>query len=716
MSTRKTAPTEFQLGDKTIFFPEFSGPLGSFGSDSSVVEIAKNGQAKYCTIKDAIENESTPGTIYLVRPGIYVEDNPLIIPQGSLLTSLGSPVNTTIVAANPNLDLLVLNAWSIVKSFSLHDASGVGSRGVYFDGSVLGTGALASIELCLIRNCNIGIEAEGGKDTLLIYRTLIHPTAGPVDKGVYVHNGGTVISTDVRTMGLPAPYNIPMEYGLLCEDIGSKMTLQTTSIHNCTNALTINNDAEYEISLLIANGNTNGLVVGPDGTNSKVRAGVLRLLNSSTYDIDVQSTHSDIEIFSGELDQNKVNNPNGIKLNSAYLSNQAGKYAQVYTGRIRIGTQFEPTSSNFGEGRYILENIATMTNDNLEIGTWLDVSADALSFEGSEFDYFQGTSAGNCLYVGSLDYLVGIRTCVTVATTSIISTHDLCWEYWDGVNWTRFYTMQNITNAPYANYLPKFVSEVNKYQVRFGLKGANQLVLKTLNGVEKFWVRCRIINDLPSVPKGEYIKIHAHNAKHNSDGWLEYYGNSRPIGRLPWDITITKPNNSSPGNQTIYLSDNMGMGLTDNNFQDGSLDRIAFNGLLPQDIDFSFPIKVKVVYMGSSNSSGDVEWFVKFVNTNVGTGVYMTTMPAPTDHADTVTTTKITNIGVNTSETEQRETFEMQLTNINPRPAIGEEDMLWISIERNGAGSNDTYSGDIALVQINLFYIKWCEGGHILDY
>jgi hypothetical protein len=37
-------------------------------------------------------------------------------------------------------------------------------------------------------------------------------------------------------------------------------------------------------------------------------------------------------------------------------------------------------------------------------------------------------------------------------------------------------------------------------------------------------------------------------------------------------------------------------------------------------------------------------------------------------------------------------------------------DTFWLTIERL---STDTHTGDVTLVAIGGFYVKWCNGGHI---
>ena len=53
--------------------------------------------------------------------------------------------------------------------------------------------------------------------------------------------------------------------------------------------------------------------------------------------------------------------------------------------------------------------------------------------------------------------------------------------------------------------------------------------------------------------------------------------------------------------------------------------------------------------------------------------------------------------------------FELDVSDFLTRNADNIGDLLWMSIQR----SNDGNNSDISLIQVEIQYLKWCNGGHI---
>jgi len=152
-----------QLSSGSAYFP------AQYSQTVYISQEEKSGQ--YTTIRAALDANPTPNTIFLVHPGTYIENNPLVLPVSCLLVGAGTTAQITIVAANPASNLIVMNPWSKVDSMIITGATS--ACGIYFDGSVPPTSAYALFEECIITNCDTLVRAENGPNTLLGYRSLV---------------------------------------------------------------------------------------------------------------------------------------------------------------------------------------------------------------------------------------------------------------------------------------------------------------------------------------------------------------------------------------------------------------------------------------------------------------------------------------------------------------------------------------------------------------
>jgi len=673
-----------------------------------------NGKGHYTTIKEAITSSSSPGTIYRVFPGIYVEDNPLVLAPECFLAGEGTSKQATIVAMNPNEDLVHINAWAKIDSFFLVGAYGTGSRAVCFDGT--GIYGYALVEECIIIDCDIGLESFGSPGVLISNRTMVtaDPTKGRApSKGVYCHSAGQFTGWSMAIQGFQAPY-LPIGEGVVCDGLASKCSMSTSNVYLANHGTVVDNDGELELNLLTARGNMTGLRVGSTGTKSKVRANSFNILDSLVADVDLGATDADLSLFSAELDESKIKNPNSVKFSSRAYFNKFNKKYQVLAGDIRVGGRNQKSTLSVGEGKYDDTTMKIFSNDNLEIGTWVDNTDAAVDVDPPIFNLFQGTAVGNCIYVGRDTPLIGFKINTTTKTTTDVAKTDLPCEYWNGTTWKAVNIMNTMAEEPFYYRDLSPISYQEKQHVRLGLKAmSSDMALKTLNGTELYWLRLRVNNALPSIPVAQYIRTHVSESKFNGHGFLEHFGNARPIKRLNWTLGDTEPANSSPSNQDIYISDKLGVGLKENKFADNTIDRLGMSIFLPEDIDTSFPLKMKFAIIGSSDTDGDVHFVCRWNTTNAGSVIYRSTSTAPTTSTGEKSTETI--ITITDKDTEYRGELSIDLNSVNPCPEAGTAELLTLSIERDATSGNttDTYSGTISFVQMTPFYLAWRSGGYV---
>lgn len=675
-----------------------------------ISQESKSGQ--YTTIRAALDANTLPNTIFIVQPGTYIENNPLILLISSVLMGAGTTTQTTIVAANPSSDIIVMNPWSKIDSVVITGATS--AKGIYFDGSLAPEGGYALFEECIITNCDIIVHAENGPNTLLGYRSLISASSSgsSPSKGLYASAGAQMTLSSISVSGSTSPY-VPIMDGIVSEGAGTKISLSTSNVYICNRGVVQDDNGEIELNLLTARGNVTSFYIGPIGTNCKIRANSFSMLESVLYDVDIQATEADIGLFSSEIDESKINNPNHIKFINQSHTNKYHKIFKTHAGDIRFGGRGQKTTVSIGGGKYDDSKMIVLTNDNLESGTWINQTAAAKDFEVPGFDIFQSTAINNCCYIGRDNTLVGCKMNITTATSLTTTKDDLIWEYWDGSSWVPFNVLVTQSEMPFYYMMDSVVSTLGKYHVRFPIKSSDPQPTKDLNGHNLKWVRMRVVNTLSNIPHTKYVKLHVNQRKINSAGFVEKFGDGRISMRLPWTINDTEPANSSPDNQDVYLSDKLGVGRIENRFKNGVVDRLGANIFLSEDLDNSFPMKLKFAIIGDSSTDGDVEFVARWNTSNVGSSIYRTTASAPS--VSTGEKFASTIITITDADTEYRGEIELDLNRVNPYPSSGTAEMLWLSFERNATGgnANDTYPGNVTISQISPFYIAWREGGFI---
>jgi hypothetical protein len=643
----------------------------------------------------------------MVYPGYYEEDNPIILPFACVLDATGSAGNTFIVAKNPNSDLIITSPWSKIVGFGLHDAYGSGSHGVYYDATNAPAGSFTVVYECMIRNCDIGVEVNGNPySSIVLNYTLIHPTLQSLSYGVIARNGGQVISLNTRVAGTGPPYNLVVDKAIYATDPYTKISLTTTSLYYCTTGMYIDNNSELEITLMTCHGHNYGLVIGPNGLNTIIRAAFMNITRCITYDFDIQSQDSAIEISSGYMLESKIRNPNHVKINARYHTEFNSKRYHSMTGDVHLGSIVEPTKITMGQGKYNEIDITVLTNDNLEeSNAWTDWTIHSNSSNNSTFNIFNTNNIGSCLYIGSSYPIYGIKISVVDSCRDHSDIDTIIWEYWNGTEWIQFKVMTTLSSSPYTQITQHFVYSAVKKQIRFGLTSQTPFAIKNLNGFNKNWIRARLNQIITETPTAEYLRLHTSNFTINKDGFAEYFGDSRPIRTLPYNVTQITTN--SAGSRDLYLNKKLSVHLKNNTFCSNKLTRISFSADMPSDIDLSFPIKIKFSIIGDHTTPGNVEFTINWGYSQNNSKIYNDDNSAPYNGMNSKTVI----MPMSKSFTQISGFIKIDMDDSNML-----NDIIWISMERNAGQINDNYQGNISIIQINMERVCWCNGGHIFGY
>ena len=497
-----------------------------------------------------------------------------------------------------------------------------------------------------------------------------------------------------------------------CFSVGDKgrITVQSTSIQGngtTTKALTQNGTGEL-IAFNVRDRNCNkGLE-----TNGAGRAALYNYDTDATIPFEQNSTDTVVEISGGVLDATKVKVSNIENIKGAFYSNQTLDEKFILLSELSVGTPSLGQESCLGEGDSYVNGMLVYGYDG---STFTDLTANANDPNSSTYS-FPNTSDGSCLYFTTAFNLTdplnwyGLKMNITTAAN--LGSGDIVFEYWDGVSWTEFNHMSTQSSAPYLSRANEKFETLENQQVRFDANIINDWATNdpVSLGVNLYWVRLRIDSGITTAPVFNLTKIHTSRLEVNADGFQEMFGNARVRKKFPITYGGFQAANNSPANRDIYLSDTLGVGRIENDFQNNTIDRSGFVQYLPYDVDTSSPLTLALTYIVDSNSSGNIDFTIRWATSIDGEGVYESTSQAPSNSPNQRSLSGSQPIGSSERRIQKSFTAEIEIPEAIARNGESSASLLWLTIERNG--SSDSYSGDASVVELALYYESWNEGGY----
>jgi len=466
------------------------------------------------------------------------------------------------------------------------------------------------------------------------------------------------------------------------------------------------------------------------GDNTDVRFDALRIMfcQNNGFRVDNVGTNVKVSLFSTTITQCtglnfNVLNPNSLvtgngfsEINNSYVIPGAGFYVYILDvseddeglnilGELHVGSPGIPAESVFGEGDSYTAGMVVYTYDG---ASFVDVSAAAKSASGSTFT-FPNLDADSAIYIASMradtvDVLhhYGIKTKVTLA--AVFGTGNIVTEYWNGSVWVELNVMEADSGGKYYPKAKNIFQAVGSTQIRYDSVLQNDGWAKNdpitpVLGVDYYWIRYRITATITTAPVFEQWKVHSNRLEVNGDGWIEFFGTARPEAQLGLNLASGKPFEGSMQSQTLYISEDIGAGLTNNKFT-ATGDILGVSGFLPFDLDTSSPIKL--MWSGHANSTGTYEWTVRWGWLKDGDPITYSEPGAPITNSNSIVISKAAVL-------DEKITFQalLDVSEMIARRDGDFGDELWLSIQPT------TLPGNFSLASSQALYTKWSTGGHI---
>jgi hypothetical protein len=507
-------------------------PLG-IGGVSGVLLISSTNRVRYSTISAAINNASS-GDLILVGPGTYAES--FTIPAGVVVNGAGTSL-TFITGAGATGDRIYLENGSTIQNVRVTCPT---------DASYAITGPSLSFERATISDVHL-------------------LGASPLGKGV-LFDGGILSTVNTTFVGGPIDtvFDVADGYGLFVRStvfsgtiskvwrVGSAHLIGTSFAiiqgFDVTDAFYLEYGAIVVCGSLAFESPETGIRIADNNINCQINVGHVR---GQAYDVIVESgvTDGTLHLQALEMDENRISisaefidNADFVILFQNERPQSTGSYIW---GDLSVGHPLIGSRSSIGQGAAFTKGIKVFTTDDTagavaDGGNFIDVTTIAISPTLSTFT-FQGKGANHTILATiDLDGLDGraqhVGWDVLIETASDTSATYIA-EVWTGAIWEEVVVMYYSAIEGYSYANNGFIRANSHEKIHASLELLPVWATKTINGIDGYWSRIRIISPATTLPTIQQLKLEASNMSINTLGIVEAHGVAR------WRKTIQSGGN-----------------------------------------------------------------------------------------------------------------------------------------------------------------------------
>lgn len=380
-----------------------------------------------------------------------------------------------------------------------------------------------------------------------------------------------------------------------------------------------------------------------------------------------------------------------------------------------VGSPVTPSEFNSGEGSSYTQGMFVYQYDATG-DAFIDVTSKARSADTSSFGFFSNTMHDSIYITSDMknkdteEYHKFFGLEISTATAMELSTGVVILEYWNGTAWVNMAASTTQGDSPYyPSSMVDAFSTVGTYQIRWDDDMDVDWTTKNNAHVDgdvpiigddspRYWARLRIATPVATLPTFEQFRLHTNSTKFNSDGWQEFFGKARPVGKLPINVSALRAFDGAMGADTVWFDEDMGMYNADGVFNSiGDATGTIFE--LPVDTDVSCAMRVRMGFQPLTTGTHGFD--VHITRIQNGDTLYESNPLTPsanrqTIHIDPVFTT-------NTNGVVE---VKFDISNYITRRLAGFGDQVAIAIA-------STTGEDALLIGISIDTVKWCTGGHL---
>ena len=696
------------------------------GSAERTLIVAQSG-GDFTTIAAAITAASAltptaanPVTIF-VNPGTYNETNPLVVPSHVEINGGYRAASVIVTPVTDTLAIFTMSANSTVANLTAKDASGSGGLGFRFDG-VIGTASqLCTILRCNATNCETGFlcTSPTNSSNYSIMNCdqcgVLIDTASTTVNGFECTTGATMGLNNCRASGFGL--GLITGAGYYANGENTFLSLVACSAVVCSQGILAQNGGASALAFVrsisgIIDFCTTGVQIGANGAVDFVSSRVGSTLG--VYDINLSAASAAFTGAGNEFRADKVNITSGASIGASYISSIVGDESLIVQANLEVGSVNEKREASIGGGdSHIFGLKCRTTADDVAFNDFDTEAADTTN----SFAPWPGTGAGNILYIGgNLEPFPGVKISLTTAPDFTGGAYVL--EYWNGASWTEMHFMVSNADAP---YLPKISFENStNYQIRFGNRF--NWATTTVDSTSAYWVRFRITSSITSVGAINQIKLHTDRTEINKDGFIEYFGKAMSRIDLPDFGNRCQPAGATPGNQDLFVSDELFAGWFENAFAGGAIEETGQIYHLPPNTFTGAPLKISFKFVpeatgGRTSWTLFYGWTTSSEDTSASTSqVFTGTGAAPGAGPNEQSITSVypeapSTVSANTIYTLS---FDCDISGMLCARDTGSSsgDVFWWKLQRTGSSGDVTNNSDVNIFGLGGSIVTWCNGAY----
>lgn len=682
-----------------------------------------------------------PGNPVLIQvyPGTYTTSTTISIPDDVQMVAVNSFGASSTIACTDSTVAVVLEmgnrtlvrGFRVVAAYTAAVTSNVLFRCNQTTGSVTECQFVGGATACLA----VGNGLTTRSATMIVDNCASFPgTAGTTATAISSQNGAILACNTVSVNVATVAFDVRGELGQLVVSNGFSTA--------CGTAVSVANVGGIERAEVFINGMQIGDI--PDGG---VGLSIGELGRAQVLGMNVILPHNRLSqhvVMSGATAQ-LLGSANTYELSlsdyndsvlavDSFTDTTTGDEGTRVVGQLAVGTVRHPAEAVFGGGDSYTNQMRAFRE--AAGGGFTDITPELSALGGAPVPIFDSTAVNNFFYVGMEDGTLtttqfgGYKAEFGNGISINLGTGGLTWQYWNGSAWTAMnilWTQADAPHLPLAQDAFTLVGNVTDYQLRFNGVIRNTWQTTTVNGVTGFWARVFINTPITTIPTLDRVKLHTDRTEINADGFQEYFGLAQPFLRAPFDVNWFTGAANSPANQDLFLDDSTAVGRVENEFVTGALDRSGFVLELPEEIDTSRPLRLRIRYMVNNAASGNVRLQFRHgynVDVTDDPNPVGTTISSVWEAAGTAPTVapgrlgeEIVDLAIPTNAENRVRTISQDFdiaTNRARRVNDGFGDILWLIVERVGTDAADTYVGNWTILQISPLYWAWNNGSYQL--
>lgn len=647
----------------------------------------------YNTIKDAIDaitdNSSTKPYVVRVHPGVYIEDNPITMKD--YVSIVGERQPTVIIKPNnPNTYVFEMANYCELADVLIDASSSNGITAIVVDDASVSCCCVVRVS---IRDCDVGLLLNNSGTHMCCNRINVSGTFDDVLK---------VISGELDVINVIVNDDLIATNLIKAEGSSSKIDIFVMEVNspNIVNAVHVDDGATAIVMSSQIRNTTNALRIGSTG-QGKIEAMGVVVEDSAVYDLLIESSNGVFEGYLSMISRDKLSIASGASYSNLGYDNRSDSVRVI--GDFAVGKDDVGSYANLGEGGFY------------------DTGVTVLSYDGSSYSevtndnpiQFPNTLAGTALYFGNINLNKFYAIKYTMGDNDIdLGSGSIVWEYYDSGagSWVEVNTMNIRSSYSDSWGNNSFIGDDGKeYEIHFDSEidngitesnsSANGWHTVSVNGVNGYWVRCRIVSNIATSPKISNIRFGGNFMTIRPNGTTAYYGNGRLTALRP---AIFGDNNGTAADYALNVSPNITYAFRNNTLANNSSGSLYWRIPITEDMDTSSGIKVKFelctnVAPGASTYTAKLHFFSAILASG---SIFDGTAPEVEQAFDFVASAGDV-------------AFQTQVIEVSDRVDISflvPGDTVYCQLTRYKNEAGDDLPGNVILSNVIYEYVRWQDG------